>query len=399
MATPSLAMIPSGYKATKVYSVLPTDGAGDLTFSRTDGAGNGSATRVNESGLIELMGENVPRLDYTGGGCPSLLLEPQSTNLITYSEDFSNAAWGKTNGGVSLSPVLTSNYSVSPDGTINADRLIFDLNGGTTSSDLSQLQSSNFVMDDDYSNSIWLKSNTASSYVMSYLKPNGSATTITVTTEWQRFESSSTVSATTVPIRLRLRGGSESTDVYADISVYGAQLEQQSYATSYIPTAGATVSRIADSAYKTGLSSYINSSEGVLYAEIAALSNDLTNRLISLSDASSDNRVELWLDSTSNQIRVRTEVNNGTSIDITSVLTDSTTINKLAVRWDATSISLFINGLLIQTKTSTQFNADVLDKLAFSNHSGGFPFYGKTKDLRVYKTELTDAELTTLTTL
>jgi hypothetical protein len=81
MATiPSLALIPSGYKASKVYSVLPTDGTGDFTFTRS-----GNATRVNSEGLIELVSTNVPRLNYplidgVVQGCPSLLLEPQRIN-------------------------------------------------------------------------------------------------------------------------------------------------------------------------------------------------------------------------------------------------------------------------------------------------------------------------------
>ena len=73
MAIPTLAMIPSGYKAGKLYSVLPSDGTGDFTVAR-----NSVATRVNQSGLIEEVDVNVPRLDYSAGGCPVLLTEIQS---------------------------------------------------------------------------------------------------------------------------------------------------------------------------------------------------------------------------------------------------------------------------------------------------------------------------------
>jgi hypothetical protein len=111
MATiPSLALLPSGYKASKVYSVLPTDGIGDFDFTRS-----GNATRVNSEGLIELVTTNVPRLNYplidgVVNGCPSLLLEPQRTNLIQYSEDFSQGYWTKDGSSV------TSGFT-SPDGT------------------------------------------------------------------------------------------------------------------------------------------------------------------------------------------------------------------------------------------------------------------------------------------
>jgi hypothetical protein len=72
----SLVLVPSGYKAGKVYSEVPTNGDGDLTFTRAS-----SATRVNSDGEIEVVGSGVPRLDYSQGSCPALLLESQRTNL------------------------------------------------------------------------------------------------------------------------------------------------------------------------------------------------------------------------------------------------------------------------------------------------------------------------------
>jgi hypothetical protein len=113
MATePSLALIPSSIKASKVYSVLPIDGAGDFDFSRASGA-----TRVNSDGLIEDVANNVPRLDWYNSNCPSLLLEPQRTNLILFSEQFSGANWG------TLNTTLTSNTVISPNGTMTANTL------------------------------------------------------------------------------------------------------------------------------------------------------------------------------------------------------------------------------------------------------------------------------------
>ena len=89
MIKPTLALIPSAYKPSTVYSVLPSDGVGDFDFTRA-----GEATRINKDGLIETVDSNVPRLNYplidgVVSGCPSLLLEPLRRNLIRYSEDFS----------------------------------------------------------------------------------------------------------------------------------------------------------------------------------------------------------------------------------------------------------------------------------------------------------------------
>jgi hypothetical protein len=82
MAQPKLALIPAS-QGTKVYSVLPSDGSGDFDFTRSS-----KATRINSQGLIEevLSGQSrleYPLIDGVVNGCPSLLLEPQSTNLIT----------------------------------------------------------------------------------------------------------------------------------------------------------------------------------------------------------------------------------------------------------------------------------------------------------------------------
>ena len=121
-----VVQIPSGYKAgttDNLYSVLPANGNGD--FNATRGS---TATRVNKDGLIESVATNVPRLDYplidgVVQDCPTLLLEPQRTNALQYSEEFENAYW--INNGITI----TANQIVSPDGTQTAD-LLTGVSGG-----------------------------------------------------------------------------------------------------------------------------------------------------------------------------------------------------------------------------------------------------------------------------
>ena len=275
MATPSLAMIPSAYADSKVYSVLPNNGDGDFTFDRAS-----TATRIGQNGLIQTVATDVPRLNYdiSNGvvqSCPSLLLEPASTNLIPYSNDFTQSTWQKVTSGTASAPVVTSNYSISPDGTLNADRVVFNLNGGTTSSDFSQLVDPIITSIGEVTNSIWIKSNTASNYNMSFVDPIGAYTSIVITNEWKRFDVTSTTVSTSTSLKLRLRG-SESTSDIADVSLYGAQLEEQSYATSYIPTNGASQTRAAETCFGAGTAATFNDSEGVLYFEgdPPAISND-----------------------------------------------------------------------------------------------------------------------------
>ena len=77
----SLIITPNAYKESKLYALKPQSGNGDLTWTRNSGA-----TRVNSAGLIENVLANVPRLDYSLGGCPNILLEPQRTNRLLNSE-------------------------------------------------------------------------------------------------------------------------------------------------------------------------------------------------------------------------------------------------------------------------------------------------------------------------
>ena len=99
----SITLIPDGAKAGSLYSIFPNDGSGDFSVTRAT-----TATRINEDGLIESVGVNVPRIDYAGGGCPSLLLEPQRTNL------FLNSQTGATQN---VTVANTTQYTVSFSGT------------------------------------------------------------------------------------------------------------------------------------------------------------------------------------------------------------------------------------------------------------------------------------------
>ena len=395
---PSIALIPSGYKASKLYSVLPTDGTGDFTTTRAS-----VATRVNENGLIEEVAANVPRLDYSDGGCPSLLLEGTSTNLMTYSEDFSNAVWNKISGGTASIPAITSNYSTSPDGTQNADRVYIDTGAGDSSSDYSILrQKADITSGNDYAFSVWLKSNTGSSQVIS-LRLNGGAqlTEITVTTSWVKYNVAYSNSTTgNVGFGIDLRG---SQSQFADLLIYAAQLEENSYSTSYIKTVGSSQTRTADTASGSGNSTIINSSEGVLYFEGQSFGGT-NNGFITLSDGSGTNRVSLRIGYFISTLIYIQMTSSGSPQFEENYNTSGTSFNfndfnKYALKYKQNDCALFLNGVKVITISNASMPTN-LSKLQFANSDGvGFPFLGNAKDLRVYTTALTDAELTNLTTI
>ena len=181
----------------------------------------------------------------------------------------------------------------------------------------------------------------------------------------------------------------------ATIYIWGAQLEQLSYATSYIPTNGSTVTRNQEICNNSGTVNDFNSEEGVLYAEIAALADDLTNRFISLTDGTDNNSVTIFYGGVSN--RIRTEIKSGavTQANLSTTSYPITNYNKIAVKYKGNDFALWVNGVEVATDTSGSTPIGLND-LSF-NRANILDFYGKTKNLKVFKRALTDTELYLLT--
>lgn len=178
--------------------------------------------------------------------------------------------------------------------------------------------------------------------------------------------------------------------------IFGAQLEAKSYPTSYIPTAGSAITRLAEYASQTVPDGVINSSEGVLYWCGKSLANDGLNRRISLSDGSGSNRIVISF-SSSNNIQIFIVVA-GVAEFVPSFVTDITQTMKIALSFALNKLQFWVNGALISEDLSSSiFTENTLNTLNFADGTGSLPFYSKTKDLRVYNTLLTDAELAKLT--
>jgi hypothetical protein len=218
----SLIVTPNGYNKDKLYSVIPNTTLGDMDVSR-----GSSATRVNEQKLIEIA----------------------RTNLVLYSEQFDNAYWDKFTLGVASAPVVTPNVETAPNGTMTADRVVFNINGGTASGDISQLGSANFtsVVSITRTQSVYIKTTDGTTKAFSFVSPIGTILPITVTSVYQRFTLTSTGIISTNQIRLRLRGSAsgEVTSTTASIAIWGAQYEDGSVATEYIPTVASIRTKFA----------------------------------------------------------------------------------------------------------------------------------------------------------
>ncbi len=353
---------------------------------------------------------NVPRLTYQngGGGCPSLLLEKQSTNLALYSEQFDNAWWSKANGGVASAPVVTANAEISPDGTQNADRVVFTLNGGTASGDISQLESTAFVSASlTRTQSVYIKTTDNTTKVFTFVTPTGAVQAITVTGTYQRF----TLTATGVAagaIRLRLRGSSsgEGTATSASIAIWGMQYEDGSYATSYIPTTSASATRVADACSKTGISSLIGATNGAMFMEIdnsnpSAYLGTAPNNTIFGSINSGDYLNNFHFNTDATKLYVYCNASGGALQAAIGTNMPTTPRIKMAVTYTSSAIKFFVNGSLIGTDTSFTLPSSM--SRVDVGHMGGQPdsqrMRGGVIAYLLFATALTDAEAISLTTL
>ena len=349
------------------------------TVFRFQGQNNFTASIDNVS-VKEVTRDNVPRIDYTGGGCPHILAEPQRTNLVTNSEDF--------NAYRIAGSTVTPNSTTSPDGT-NSGILV------TQGTSTLILRVSGVVEPSTtYTFSGYFKSSSSITQVILDITDNGN-TTFDLTNEWQRFSVTAESRAGGSPYHFVdvATNGSQGDTFYA----WGLQVEEGSYATSYIPTSGSTVTRNQDQFTRDGIGSLINSTEGVLFAEIAALSNDLSYRRISVNDASTNNRIGISYDDVSNRIRGQIVIG-GVSIFLVFTSTDITEYSKIALKYKTNDFALWVDGIERDTDISAGvLPSNTLNNLSFDNGGGGNVFNGKVKQLQVYDTALTDTQLAALT--
>ena len=381
----------NGQWATKVGSTLAYNDEGGnfkpLPFNFTRSTGG---TRVNKDGLIEVVTNNKPRIDFLNDNNGALLLEPSRTNLLPYSFDYSQADWTKSN------IILTSNFATAPDGTTSASKIV------ATASDGSIQDSISITSGTTYTFSVYLKTTSGTLNTnISLGSPafpdtegdGGRTKQIIVTNTWQRFTITSTADATAnsgIGV-----GGFNSFSTGEEVLVWGAQLEVGSYATSYIPTQGATATRVAEVCSQTVPDGIINSSEGVLFAEVSTFA-DNTYKRISLNNGSYVNSVVFdFIDD--NNLYGKIFVGGNAVATILASGLNIENNNKLAFKYKQNDFALWVNGIQVGVDTSGSTPSG-LNTLGL-DLAGNQDFYGNTKQIQYFDIALTDAELQALTTI
>ena len=363
------------------------NGSNTIEFIATDtrvyfkrGAGS-VISSIDNISVIEITDDtDLPRIDYTNG-TGSLLLEPQSTNLLTYSEDFSS--WSRS-GTITQ----TDNYGISPDGKRNSTRLQLSNNA---------IVYKGLQAPFDGARSLYVKATSGSGTIQLLSHYTNTDNIFTIDENWQRVELTDVQQISQNFYLVDTRGGSNTT--IFDIEVWGAQYELLDYATSYIPTLGSTVTRNADVCNNAGSSDLINSTEGVLYAEISSLiDNNDGSKSISISSGAYSNNIIIQYTTNTNQIVFKTSPSYTTPIYQPFTVSDITESSKIAFKYKLDDCSFWHNGVKLGSVTSfTPFSFGTLTELNFDRGDGNEKFEGKIKSVAVFKEALTDEELAKIT--
>jgi len=319
---------------------------------------------------VKKISNDTPRIDYTNG--KALLLEPQRTNLIAYSEAFD--LWGKVG-----SPTITNNYGISPEGVKNSTRF-------QAISDRITMNVGSVGVGETFS---------------FYAKGSGTLRIEiggtnnfypVLTSECVRYDFTTTSAGTSNNVQIRGNGSA------VDVELYGAQYEQGSYATSYIPTNGQTETRLADVCGTGGYDSVFNNSQGTLYMEFNSPTEGNSSAWINLSSGT-DTDDWLFFGKDQDKLRVYLKQNNvvETSDTSTNLPTD---FAKVAVTYNTNSFKLNVNGVEVFDKNISPNFANNLDTLSFgSTTSTPLPEKIEVKALHYFPEALTDTELQQLTTI
>jgi len=370
----------------------------------------GSVTNIS---VVEVIGDK-PRLDYDplNPTCPHLLLEPQSTNLVTFSEDFSQ--WdsiGSTQTSTpNLNPIDSTAYKI--ESTVNTSSRIF-ISGIMTSTNT---YSSSYLVKATSNSPQYLGfaciSNTVPDVLYNFANDqfedntiSGNAAkceSISMINDWKLLKVP--VHSSVTNTRFNIYQGSKSGNqlvgtIGQSYFIKLAQLEELSFCTSYIPTSGSTETRVQETCTNAGNVDTFNSTEGVLYAEIAALADDSTNRRITISDGTTNNRMCIGFSNAPNKIKYFLISSNVSQVNQDVSVSDITQSNKIAFKFKTNDFKLYMNGSLISSDTSgNTFSTNTLNVIKFAGYTGTTQeFYGKVKSLATYNRALTDTELYTIT--
>ena len=364
---------------------------------------NSIATRVNKEGLIEVVGNDIPRIDYTDSTEGALLLENSATNLIQQSNKF-DTYWNLNN-------ITVASGQIGVGGNSEAWKITSSSGSGEKKLNINLSVSGNHAISiyakKGTKDFLWLRGVTSGLNKRVFFNlDNGTIETDEAISSnitdmgngWYRCEAVFNQQS-----GFEFFFGIADSDYISDytddgtgtIYVQYAQAEANSVASSYIPTNGSTVQRAAETCNESGNSEVFNDSEGVLFADVSGLADDGTTRYIAVSNGSNNERVQIIYNSIANNIAMSIVSSNSGQASITAI-GSQIQYSKLAIKYKVNDCSFWFNGFKIHTDTSAIMPSG-LDVLEYQRPNNTSQFYGKTKEIGYYDEILTDEELEYMT--
>ena len=378
-----------------------------ITFSR-----NSTATYLGSDGLIKTAQPNIPRFEFdTDGNCLGLLIEESRTNLHLHSENLSS--WTVETGG---SVGVNTTSTVAPDGNQTADSLFGTLDGSSAYTIISLSNATTYTFSVflkyltgneniriEIGDAPFARSSTTFNTVTGALVSNtgGTATVNEVKSYgngWYRYS----ITRTTTSAGSGFMDINHVSTTSSSVAVWGAQVESGSFATSYIPTTTAAVTRSADIASITGtnFTDFYNQNEGTWLCNFNYKGNNTSGASTLYSTAlNQSDRNWLRINYTAGTPNtIRQTINSNT--DDSQITISSNTLNKISQAYASGDQSVYINGsVAIESTRGISTNHTTLDigNIVWSKGLNQTIITGYIKQLIYYPQRLPNAQLQNLT--
>lgn len=328
-------------------------------------------------GWIKSAASGVARFEAAG-----LLMEGARTNSCLHSDDFTNAAWTKTN----LSVAANNTGTLDPAGANGADLLTATAANATVLQAVTLASASKVF-------SLYLKRKTGTGNVDITIDNGTGWTTVTINSStWTRVSKVQTLANPTFGLRLVTSGD--------EVWAWRGQLEDgATFASSAIPaTTTVAVTRAADllTFPASGNLSAANGS-AILVFTPAAIDNGLAQCFLSLDDGSANERIAL-LTSSAAALRPRARVDDGgvNQADLTVAAgTDDFAVNaakSVGVVWAANNIRLYSTGIERASDAGATMPTPAIVRIG-SAVGGADPVFGWLRDLAIFGRVLSGAEI------
>jgi hypothetical protein len=343
--------------------------------------------------------EGIPRIDFTDNTDGHLLLEPQSTNLLTYSEDFDDSSWLKFATNLTITP----NAIISPTGQTDASKLVSGSTNAQQAIYRNIIQSnctlSVFAKKGEF-DTIALK--LSGSQVSKFDLSDGTIgynTNVTPSIEsvgngWYRC-SITIDSGSSAYAWIAIDTGNTQGDESSGIYIWGAQVEALPYATSHIPTNGSTVTRDGEIVQRESIDEIdIPQEEGTIYLELKGYEK---NTEIFNLNRSTSNSIHVFTNSAGALRVIGYYEPEGTGTGVNATLDNNT--SKVAIAFKNGSFIVYADGEEeLNTSTFVWTPTTSIDRLYF-NRGGYVASQGlsKVKALRIYKEAFNTTQLDELT--